>query len=118
MSNILGNQAEERARLYLIAQGLQWLSSNYRSRLGEIDLVMQDSEYIVFIEVRHRASSAFGGALASITPAKMQKIKKTAAIFLQTKKCYDTIPCRFDVISFDGIPPQITWIKNAFGADF
>ncbi len=118
MSQQLGFAAEDNARNYLGAHGLTWVESNYRCRLGEIDLIMRDKGYLVFIEVRSRASSAYGGAVQSITHSKRQKLLKTATFYLQTKKLYDKQPSRFDVVSLDGVPPQITWIKNAFGVDF
>ncbi len=118
MSQTIGFAAEEQARTYLSAQGLIWVESNYFCRLGEIDLIMCDKDHLVFIEVRARSSNAYGGAIQSITQSKRQKLLKTATLYLQTKKLYDKQPCRFDVLSLDGVPQQITWIKNAFGADF
>ena len=117
MSQQMGFAAEEYARNYLSAHGLTWVMSNYRCRLGEIDLIMRDKEYLVFIEVRSRASNAYGGAVQSVTHSKRQKLIRTATLYLQTKKLYDTQPSRFDVVSLEGTPPQITWIKNAFGTD-
>ena len=118
MSQQMGFAAEEHARRYLSEHGLTWVESNYLCRLGEIDLIMRDKDYVVFIEVRARASKAYGGAVQSITHSKRQKIIRTATLYLQTKKLYDKQPCRFDVVSLDGVPPQINWIKNAFGVDF
>lgn len=116
MSQQIGFAAEDLARNYLGSHGLTWVESNYRCRLGEIDLIMRDLNYLVFIEVRSRTSSAYGGAIQSITYSKRQKLLRTATLYLQTKKLYDKQLCRFDVVSLDGVPPKITWIKNAFGA--
>lgn len=118
MSLTIGQVAEELAKDYLTSQNMRWVESNYRCRLGEIDLIMRDGDYLVFVEVRQRTSSAFGGASTSITKSKQQKILRTASLYLQTKKLHDKQACRCDVVSIDGTPPQITWIKNAFGADF
>ena len=118
MSQIIGNAAEEQARNYLTTAGLKWLASNYRSRSGEIDLIMRDGNYLVFIEVRARSSAAYGGALASITYSKRQKIIKTALHYLSAYKLHEKQAVRFDIVSFEGIPPKLDWIKNAFGADF
>src|SRR5205085_10870047 len=63
-----GGDAEERATALLARHGLAIIERNYRPRLGEIDIVARDGEYLVFVEVRSRAASAYGGALASITP--------------------------------------------------
>ena len=118
MSQQIGFAAEDHARKYLSASGLIWVESNYLCRLGEIYLIMRDKEYLVFIEVRSRSSNAYGGAVQSITHSKRQKLLRTATLYLQTKKLYEKQPTRFDVLSIEGTPPQITWIKNAFGADF
>jgi putative endonuclease len=117
MSQQQGFAAEEHARQYLIGQGLQWVTSNYRCRLGEIDLIMQDADYVVFVEVRSRASNAFGGAIESITYHKRQKLLRTASLYLSNHDRFAKQPVRFDVLSMEGKPPKITWIQNAFGAD-
>ncbi len=117
MSQQLGFAAEEHAKDYLISQGLAWLESNYRCRVGEIDLIMRDKTHVVFIEVRARASNRYGSPLESITLGKRRKLLKTALLYLQTKKLIDKYPCRFDVLSIEGEPNKIIWIKNAFGAD-
>ncbi len=118
MSRKIGSVAEQQACDYLMAQGLKWVESNYQCRVGEIDLIMRDKNCLVFIEVRARVSNAFGGALASVTYNKKQKLIKTATLFLLTEKFHDKQPIRFDVLSIQGKPPIITWIKNAFGTDF
>ena len=118
MSQKTGALAEQYACEYLTSQGLQWVVSNYRSRLGEIDLIMRDGSYLVFVEVRARASNAFGGPLASVTYGKQQKLIKTASLYLLVNKLHDKQPIRFDVLGLEGVPPSITWVKNAFGSDF
>ena len=118
MSQKAGALAEQHARDYLTAQGLKWVESNYHSRMGEIDLIMRDGSYLVFIEVRSRASNAFGGAMASVTHSKRQKLLKTASLYMVANKLYDKQPIRFDVLGMEGVPPSINWIKNAFGSDY
>lgn len=118
MSIQKGVLAEQWACDYLIAQGLQWVSSNYRCRMGEIDLIMRDGLFLVFVEVRARISKAYGGALASVTLSKQQKLLKTALMYVMVHKMHDKQAFRFDVLSLDGNPPEVTWIKNAFGSDF
>jgi len=118
MSLAKGYESEQYAREYLILQGLKWIESNYHSRMGEIDLIMRDKESLVFVEVRSRASAAFGGAISSITNSKKQKLLKTASLYLVAKKLYDKEIVRFDVLSLEGTPPKINWIKNAFGVDY
>lgn len=117
MSQVEGSKAECIARDYLLSQGLQWRASNFRSRVGEIDLIMQDGREVVFVEVRARRSTAYGGAVESITYAKRQKIIKTAMLYLQQYKLYDRYVGRFDVLALQGQPPTIHWIKHAFEMD-
>ena len=116
MSLIIGLAAEDTAREHLITQGLKWVESNYRCRLGEIDLIMRDKEYLVFVEVRSRASASHGGAIHSINYSKQQKLLKTASLYLLVNKLHDKVPVRFDVVCIEGKPPQLNWIKNAFTA--
>lgn len=118
MSRALGFAAEELARDYLISKGLKWVESNYNCRWGEIDLIMLEGKGLIFVEVRSRTSDHFGGAAMSITPAKRNKIVKSASQYLSHKKIYDKQPVRFDVICFDGAKSEIQWIKNAFGLNY
>ena len=115
MSLQKGFVAEDLARDYLERRGLVWKTSNYRSKMGEIDLIMQDDGYLVCVEVRARAVATFGGALESVTLAKQRKILKVAAYYLQSHASFDQYPCRFDVVALQGQPPTISWIQNAFG---
>jgi putative endonuclease len=115
-SREVGIAAEQRALDYLTGRGLTLVESNYRSRFGEIDLILRDSAVLVFAEVRMRSSNDFGGARASITPAKQAKLIKTAQQYLT--QFTRPPPCRFDAVLLgaarDG---TIEWIKNAFTAD-
>jgi putative endonuclease len=113
-----GQAAEEKALDYLTEKGLKLVTRNYSCRLGEIDLIMRDRDYLVFIEVRSRTSMTFGGGIASITYAKRQKIIKTTAHYMMKHQLQDKHPLRFDVISIDGASESITWLKDAFGADY
>ncbi len=107
-----GQAAEQLAATYLQQQGLKLLESNYRSRFGEIDLIMRDGKEIVFIEVRLRSSNTFGGAGASITPAKQQKLARTADDYLMR---HGMSACRFDAILMAALDArQLQWIRNAF----
>lgn len=112
-----GARSEQKALDYLMAQGLSCISRNYRCRLGEIDLVMRDGAYLVFVEVRARANRNFGGGLASITYAKRQKIIKTASYYLLAHQQYDQQLIRFDAVSIDGQAGVISWLKDAFSVD-
>lgn len=114
MSN-KGAQAEQQAARFLRQQGLQLLAQNYRCRMGEIDLIMQDGETLVFVEVRLRSNPAFGGAAASIVKAKQQRIIRTAQHYLAS---LPHLPrCRFDaVLMEDAEGKSVQWLKNAFAA--
>lgn len=113
-----GQLAEEKALEYLTAKGLKLVTRNYSCRLGEIDLIMRDKNYLVFIEVRSRINTRFGGGVGSITYAKRQKIIKTTSHYMIKNQLHDKFPLRFDVISIDGGAGAITWLKDAFGADY
>lgn len=109
-----GSDAEKIAVSYLQRQHLLLIAQNYRCRFGEIDLIMRDGTTLVFIEVRMRANEMFGGAAASITPAKQAKLLRTARHYLSGLN--NEPSCRFDALLLSGINGQkIEWIKNAFG---
>ena len=72
---------EERARQLIESRGATVIARNYTCRFGEIDLIALDSDRLAFIEVRYRSRSDFGSALASVSPAKQQKVLMTAQIF-------------------------------------
>lgn len=116
----IGATAELYAEQYLQQQGLITRTRNYRSKLGEIDLIMLEKSprgnVLVFVEVRLRTNKRFAPALETVDYRKQQKIIKTAMRFLQEQKLYDKIACRFDVIALDqtGTAPPVQWIKNAF----
>ena len=118
MSRQKGSLGEQQACDYLTSQGLKLVMQNYSCRMGEIDLIMQEANCLVFVEVRQRASSAFGGALASVTYSKQQKLLKTAMLYLLANRRDREQAIRFDVLGLEGVPAVITWVKNAFGTDF
>ena len=111
-SDSQGVIAEKKALTYLLGQGLSLLHQNYYCRFGEIDLIMLDQETLVFIEVRYRKNSDFGGALASINQSKQRKIIKTANYYLTqlTSEPY----CRFDAIALNETDLSPLWVKDAF----
>ncbi len=112
--NNAGLEAEKLAATFLAARGLKLVTQNYHCRFGEIDLIMKDASTLVFIEVKLRSNSQFGGAASSITPQKQQKLIRTAQYYLQQHGDCD---CRFDAILMDKANLQhIEWIRNAFDA--
>lgn len=116
--NNTGLEAEKLAATFLLNQGLTLLAQNYHCRYGEIDLIMQETKTLVFIEVRLRKNSLFGGAGSSITPQKMQKLILTSQHYLQTHNLNQSSqPCRFDAILMDVVDTKsIEWVRNAFDA--
>ena len=92
------------------------MATNYRCRLGEIDLILWDRDTLVFAEVRLRKNSRFGGAAASITGQKQLKLQRAAAHYLQ--HLGKTPPCRFDAVLLDGLgEANLEWIQGAFSAE-
>lgn len=110
-----GAGAEALAAAFLARQGLRVLERNWRVRGGEIDLICDDCGSLVFVEVRLRRRGDFGGAGASITPAKQRRLILAARHYLAGRR---EQPCRFDAVLFDGMDPDnIEWIRNAFEAN-
>lgn len=114
-----GDDAERLAEFFLTRQGLTLVERNYRSRFGEIDLIMQHAETLVFVEVKLRKSAKgradFGGAVASITPSKQAKIIATAQHYLADMK--HPPPCRFDAVLLNAMNERdVEWLRNAFEA--
>lgn len=117
-SRASGRWAERVARDYLTARGLKILESNYRFKGGEIDLIMRDGETIVFVEVRYRRTSRFGGGAETITRSKRQRVIATARHYLQHTAGVSESPCRFDVVAISNDAPEhdVEWIPDAFDA--
>lgn len=113
---VAGADAEAVAAAFLQQRGLRILRRNFRVRVGEIDLIAEDRDTLVFVEVRSRASAAYGGAAASITARKQARIVRAAQLFLATTGA--DRPCRFDCVLLEGRAPdvRIEWIRDAFGA--
>ena len=110
-----GQWAEDRALAHLQSAGLRLLARNYRTPGrggGEIDLVMRDRDgTLVFVEVRSRTHGGFGGAGASISATKQQRIIFAARHYLM--RLPSPPPCRFDVVL---VEDRVQWIKAAFDA--
>ena len=106
-----GKLAEDKACKYLEKQGLTLIERNYRCRNGEIDLIMQDKDQLVFVEVRYRKNDSHGTAVDTVDQRKMKKLISTANYYL-IRHQLDT-PARFDIVGFDAtFHPK--WISNAF----
>ena len=110
-----GAAAEQLATDYLARQGLSVIERNFRVRGGEIDLICRDGESTVFVEVRLRSRSDFGGAAGSITPTKQARLILAARHWLLR---HGETPCRFDCVLLDGLDKHsIEWLRDAFTAD-
>lgn len=112
-----GDEAEQAALRYLAARGLKVVTRNFRCRRGEIDLVMLDGATHVFVEVRYRSGSRFGGAAESVDRRKQQRVIIAAQYYLQRHPQAARGPCRFDVTAVSPAPDggwHIDWIQNAF----
>lgn len=112
----IGKDAEQRAEQFLQQQGLRTLQRNAYCRMGEIDLVMQDGETVVFVEVRQRRHGHYGGAAQSVDHRKQRKLIQAARYLLARYPSWSNLPCRFDVIAFepDSAPQAPLWYKDAF----
>lgn len=112
---IRGQAAEAQALKLLEKQGLELVTRNFRTTLGEIDLIMLDQQYLVIVEVRYRKSSLFGTAAQSVNTAKQRRIIATTQQFLKKYPRYAQHPIRFDIVALqaDQTPE---WIQDAFQA--
>ena len=114
-TTVRGREAETLAARYLERYGQRVLERNFLVRGGEIDLICRDGKTLVFVEVRLRRNSDYGGAGASITASKRRRIILAARHYLLGKAECD---CRFDCVLLDALDEKrIEWIKNAFSAD-
>lgn len=110
-----GEAYEQNAKQFLQQQGLHFVAQNQAFKVGELDLIMQEGNTIVFVEVRQRKSNRFGSAVESIDYRKQQKWLKAANLWLAAhNQSLDTADCRFDVVAFEGDAPPV-WIKNFLG---
>lgn len=112
-----GSAVEAAAEQHLQQAGLQPRARNVRYRGGELDLVMDDAGTVVFVEVRYRARSDFGGGAASVDARKCRRLAHAAQLYLQDNPVLANAPCRFDVVEATGEPPQLHWLRDAFRLD-
>lgn len=112
----VGARFEQRALERLERSGLKLVQRNWRNRFGELDLVMRDGECLVFVEVRYRRHARFGGGAASVGASKREKLARAAQGFLQAHPKLASLPCRFDVVAFDGDAGAVDcdWQRAAF----
>lgn len=114
-TSLTGQQAEALASRFLRRRGLTLLARNYRSRGGEIDLVMKERDSLVFVEVRYRRNSAYGRAAETVDARKQRRIVQCARHYLLRHR-QTSAPARFDVVSieYDKGRTLIDWVRDAF----
>lgn len=112
-----GAWGEKTAAAYLENKGYIVLARNYRTRWGEIDLIVADTHFIAFVEVKTRRTNRFSQACEAVTPAKQRKLIQTALCWLSEHPAEKRQP-RFDVVEVYDLPgyPRIHHMKNAFDA--
>jgi len=108
----IGTVYENKAVLFLQEKGCQILERNFYTHFGEIDIIAMDGAYLVFVEVKYRKSSWAGAALESVTPEKRRRITQSARYYIYKKYYREDVPCRFDVIAFEG--ENMVYIPNAW----
>ena len=115
----LGERAEAAAARFLKKQGMRVVTRNWRTRHGEVDLVMLDGPSLVFVEVKSRTSDSVAPPHATVTVAKQRRLTRLAEQFIQ-KTQQEHRPCRFDVVSVvwpaDQRRPRVEHIVDAFPA--
>jgi len=111
----LGDHAEKRAAALLEQSGLVIVARNWRCSHGELDIVAREGETLVFVEVRARSDAGWGGARASITPAKQARLARCAQRYLR-RLPGAAPPCRFYLVLREGTDPHLHWLRDAFAA--
>ncbi len=113
LTHTQGAAGEAAALAFLQKQGCKLLARNWHCPFGEIDLIVKNGNTILFVEVKYRKNSGFGGAAYSITPAKLLKLQKSAEHYLQQHRLSHTA-CRLDAVLIQGNDaPQ--WVQNITG---
>jgi putative endonuclease len=108
----VGTEYEQKAAQFLRTNGYRILQTNFRSKLGEIDLIAKADGYLCFIEVKYRSGTSKGYPAEAITPVKILRITRTAQFYMLLHKIPEDTPCRFDAVVI--LDHEISLIKNAF----
>ena len=112
MSRKIGEHYEQLACKHLTSHGIKVLSTNFTTKGGEIDIIAQDQDTLVFVEVKYRRPTDYACALETITASKKRRLVHAAKTYLLAQNLYDQCTCRFDVIAFDD--EKLQWIQDAF----
>ena len=108
----MGAQAEKLAEEYLTASGMKIVARNFRNRQGEIDIIGYHEGYLVFVEVKYRASLKNGNPEEAVGASKQKNICKVADYYRYTHKVPLSMPVRYDVVAVLG--EEVRWLQNAF----
>ena len=111
LNKILGEKGEIITQKYLKKKHYRILETNYSTKFGEIDIIAEHGDTLVFVEVKTRTSKMFGNPCEAVTPYKQNKIRNVAKLYLMIKKQSER-DCRFDVIEV--LDDEINHIENAF----
>jgi len=114
----LGREGEVLAARLLTGKGYRILARNYRTAGGEVDLVCQDGDTLVFVEVKTRSAGSLGRPDQAVTGIKRGRLVRAAAAFLSEHDGWER-PCRFDVVAVvdrDG-SRTATHLPHAFGVE-
>jgi putative endonuclease len=95
-----GRVGEEEAVRWLQGQGYKIVERNLTTHSGEIDVVAREGETLCFIEIKARATDAYGPAIAAVDARKQRRISRAAATYIANKRLHNS-PCRFDVLGLD-----------------
>lgn len=114
MSTALGAAAEQRAKAYLVNQGLTFVTQNYRRKCGEIDLIFTHKSTWIFVEVKYRTESNFGHPTEQMTRQKVRRVTNAVRAFLLDNHLNEFhTSIRIDLVAMT--QNEIEWIKNVTG---
>ena len=111
-----GRLGEEAARVFLLGRGLKFLTANFRSRRGEIDLIFRDSDILAFIEVKTRSSEAWSRPAAAVNAERRRRLTRAALDYLRSIR-QPEVKVRFDIVEvllFEQRVLEIRHLPNAF----
>lgn len=108
----VGSEKEEEACRYLEEKGYEIVTTNYRCRDAEIDIVAGDGRTLVFVEVKYRKNTEYGSGAHAVSVKKIRNISRCARYYIYKEHVPADVPMRFDVIAIDG--DTVTHLINAF----
>jgi len=107
-----GRGGEDLAKKYLMEKGFGWIESNFLCDIGEIDLIMTDNDWLVFVEVKYKSDDKFGIPEEMISPGKISQIKKVAQIYLMTRPEINKKYSKYRVDAVCILGEQIRYYEN------